>query len=608
MLRTLPTSNTSRGRGVTAGTYAKLLHMSDEQELPFGTGLTALVVDDEPVIRQLLEVVLGDSGFRVETVGDLRRARERTSLENFDLVMIDKNLPDGSGLELCQELRETKADCKFVVMSGYANLTSAVEAFQLSVADYFVKPLDLSDLRARLARVIELLSLSRQNKKLITELTSKNAELEAMAVRDPLTRLFNHGHLHEVLLAEIARSQRYSHAFALALLDIDGFRSLNERYGHAAGDQILREVSEIMRQSSRRSDVSFRVTEQLVAARYGGDVFALILPETDPASAAIKLDSLREAVRTRDFELGDGTPLTTSVGYACYPNDGDDREALIDAATRALRACKRAGGDQLIGYTTELAELETAGAAHAAASAKALSRSLAAGSFRFVYQPIVRVADNALFAYEALCRPTDASFRHVGELLETAVRTGRIRELGRALRRIVVEPMEELPTDVALFVNLHPQDLGDDQLLEAEAHLARWAQRVVLEVTETEAIRDYERARSRIRALREYGFRVALDDLGSGYSSLNLLAQLEPDFVKLDIELVRGVRAAGRTARLVKHLVEFCRDEGFTTVAEGIETEEELAAVAELGVDLVQGFLLARPAPPFCGWKGRPKL
>jgi EAL domain-containing protein (putative c-di-GMP-specific phosphodiesterase class I) len=224
-----------------------------------------------------------------------------------------------------------------------------------------------------------------------------------------------------------------------------------------------------------------------------------------------------------------------------------------------------------------------------------------------VYQPIVRVADNSLFAYEALCRPTDEGFRNVSELLETAVRTGRIRELGRSLRRIVVEPMPQLAENVSLFVNLHPQDLSDDQLLEAETHLSRWAQRVVLEVTETEAIRDYDRARSRIQALRQHGFRVALDDLGSGYSSLNLLAQLEPDFVKLDIELVRGVRMAGRTARLVKHLVEFCSEEGFTTVAEGIETEEEYQAVADLGVDLVQGYLLARPAPAFCGWSARTK-
>ncbi|MET0390917.1 MAG: GGDEF domain-containing response regulator [Polyangiales bacterium] len=567
----------------------------------FGSGLSALVVDDEPVIRQLLQVVLHDLGFRVETLPDLRSARERTTVHDFDLVLVDKNLPDGSGLELCQALREADIDCKFVVMSGYANLTSAVEAFQLSVADYFVKPLDLDDLHVRLGKVVELLSLSRKNRKLVEELTAKNIELEALSVRDPLTRLFNHGHLQEVLQQEIARSQRHQRAFTIALLNIDGFRAINEGHGHIEGDRILREVADLIQKRSRKSDVSFRVAEQLVAARYGGDVFALILPETDRASAALKLGSLRDSIRAQDYGLGE-VPLTTSAGFACYPDDAQEREGLLEAAGRALNACKRAGGDQLIGYTTELGAMEQAGAAQTAARAKALSRSLTHGAFRFVYQPIVRVRDNSLFAYEALCRPTDNGFRHVGELFETAVRTGRIRELGRALRRIVIEPMNRLPEEVALFVNLHPQDLGDDQKLEAEAHLMPWARRIVLEVTETEAIKDYERARSRIKTLRECGFRVALDDLGSGYSSLNLLAQLEPDFVKLDMELVRGVRAAGRTARLVQHLVEFCRGEGFVTVAEGIETREELASVSELGVDLVQGYLLARPEPPFVPW------
>jgi diguanylate cyclase (GGDEF)-like protein len=577
------------------------------EQAPIGTGLTALVVDDEPVIRQLLEVVLSDLGFRVETLPDLRSARERTMARDFDLVMVDKNLPDGSGLELCEALREAEVDCTFVVMSGYANLSSAVEAFQLAVADYFVKPLDLDDLRARLGRVIQLLTLSRNNKKLIAALTSKNAELEALSVRDPLTALFNHGHLQEVLGQEIARSQRYTHSFALALLDIDGFRALNERYGHGIGDRVLRDVSNVLRNGTRRSDVSFRMTEQLVAARFGADVFALILPETDRASAALKLSALRDAVRAEDLHLGDGAQLTISAGFACFPQDAGDREALLDAANRALRACKRAGGDQLIGFTSELGELEHAGAAQATARAKALGRSLAQGSFRFVYQPVVRVSDDSLFAYEALCRPTDSEFGYVGELLETAVRTGRIRELGRALRKIVVEPMHQLPESVAMFINLHPQDLGDEQLLEIEPHLAPWTKRIVLEVTETEAIRDHERARTQIQRLREAGFRIALDDLGAGYASLNLLAQLEPDLVKLDIELVRRVRHAGRTARLVQHLVEFCHGEGFVTVAEGIETQEELDAVSDLGVDLVQGYLLARPQPPFCGWPGRPK-
>jgi EAL domain-containing protein (putative c-di-GMP-specific phosphodiesterase class I) len=116
-------------------------------------------------------------------------------------------------------------------------------------------------------------------------------------------------------------------------------------------------------------------------------------------------------------------------------------------------------------------------------------------------------------------------------------------------------------------------------------------------VTETEAIDDIARVRDRIRSLRAAGFRVALDDLGSAYSSLNLLAQLEPDYVKLDMELVRGIEREGRAARLIQHILEFCRGEKMVTIAEGIETDAELRVVSDLGVEFVQGYLLGRPGP-----------
>ena len=565
-----------------------------------GAGLTMLVVDDEPVIRQLLQVVLTDAGFRVEVFATLQEARARAQKHDFDLVIADKNLPDGSGIDLCRELREAEVDCKLIVMSGYANLASAVEAIQHGVADYFVKPLDLQELLARLSRVVELLRLSRGNRALIHELREKNAELEALAVRDPLTRLFNHGALQDALQREVARSERYGHSFVLTLIDIDRFRAINDRHGHARGDHVLREVAALLSNRSRKSDLPFRITEQMVAARYGEDVFAMIMPESDRASAATKLEAVRRAVREQVFDSELPAPVTVTVGLACYPDDAGDRDALIEAAHRSLLAGKRIGGDQLVCYTPALAADDHEGASLTAARAIALGRSLNNDSFRFVYQPIVNVRDGGMFAYEALCRPTDDEFEHVGQLIETAVHTGRIRDLGRVLRRLVVQPMHMLPDPCSLFVNIHPQDLSDDQLLSADAPLMQWANRVVLEVTETEAIRDYGRARARIAALRERGFRIALDDLGSGYSSLNLLAQLEPDIVKLDMELVRGIEREGRTRRLVQHLIEFCRGEGFVTVAEGIETAAELAVVTELGVDLVQGYLLAHPQPPFC--------
>ena len=565
---------------------------------PIGEGLRIIVVDGDLEICRSLDALLSRLGCQVEPFASAHDARIRLPRGEFDIVIVDENLYDGNGFGLCTELLAFDADYQIVLTSGHAEFPSVVDALRHGVADYWLKPLASAELPGRLSRVIDRLHTERGHRRLVAELQQKNAELEALAVRDPLTRLFNHGYLQEALQREIARSERYSHSFALALLDLDRFKDLNERYGHATGDRILREVATLIRTRSRRSDLPFRLAEQEVAARYGADVFALILPETTRASAATKLEVVRRTVNA--LALGDGLPPSTlSVGFASYPDDGTDRESLVRAAQRALTAAKRVGGDQLVSYSQALDASGVEGAARAAAKAAALGRSLAQAAFRFVYQPIVDVGHGKLLGYEALCRPTDASFAHVGELLETAMRIGRIGDLGRVLRRIVVEPMPSLPEPHILFVNIHPQDLNEDEFLELEPHLKPWAKRLVLEVTETEAIRDAARARMQIQRLRASGLRVALDDLGSGYSSLNLLAQLEPDFVKLDMQLVRGIERAGRTARLIHHLIEFCRGEGFSTIAEGIETEAELQVVSELGVDYVQGFLLGRPSPPF---------
>src|SRR5262249_7011761 len=153
---------------------------------------------------------------------------------------------------------------------------------------------------------------------------------------------------------EVARSERHQHPFTLALLDVDGFRAVNDKHGHNIGDRVLRDVADLLRTRSRKSDTPFRVTEQLVAARYGGGVVALILTETERASAAAKLNSLRQAVKAHTFGIPGSEPLAVTAGFACYPEDGRDREALLDAASAALRAGKREGGDTLISYTPAL--------------------------------------------------------------------------------------------------------------------------------------------------------------------------------------------------------------------------------------------------------------
>jgi diguanylate cyclase (GGDEF)-like protein len=567
--------------------------MDGDAEPVVAAGLRWVVVDDEAVIRRLLGEVLTDFGFEVELLSSVAETRARVARRDVDVLLIDKNLPDGNGLELCRALEAEDMPCKVVIMSGHATLDSAIDAMRHGAVDYLCKPFSAEDLRARLPRILHLVRLERSHRALVDELRLRNGELEALSVRDPLTGLFNHGHLQEALQREVARSEQHRHAFVLALLDIDGFREINERHGHTFGDRMLKEVATILRTRSRKSDLPFRIAEQEVAARYGPDVFAVILPESSRASAAQKLESLRRAVAELSFG---GLPVPTlSCGFACYPEDGRDRERLVECAQRALLAAKRVGGDQLVSYSPAVGTSEEDSATLAATRARALTRSLAALDFDFAYQPIVGVNDRGTLGYEALCRPRDPAFRRPVELIEAAVRTGRIRDLGRTLRKLAVAPLPELSPSVLLFLNVHPQDLHDELFLAAESELLPWARRIVLEVTETEAIDDAARVRERIHCLRTAGFRIALDDLGSAYSSLNLLAQLEPDYVKLDMELVRGIERKGRTARLIQHLLEFCRGEQLVTIAEGIETEAELRVVSDLGVDYVQGYLLGRP-------------
>ena len=164
---------------------------------------------------------------------------------------------------------------------------------------------------------------------------------------------------------------------------------------------------------------------------------------------------------------------------------------------------------------------------------------------------------------------------------------------------VYIATIDKLPPEKLLFLNVHPFEFLEQGGIEAEPALQPWTKRVVLELTEAAELSNFARARERVAALRAAGFRIAVDDLGSGYSSLNHLALLEPDFVKVDMAMIRGIEEGSRAARLIKHILEYCRGEGMRAVCEGIETREELRVVAALGVSLVQGYLLARPGPPF---------
>jgi len=214
-------------------------------------------------------------------------------------------------------------------------------------------------------------------------------------------------------------------------------------------------------------------------------------------------------------------------------------------------------------------------------------------------QPIVSWSGRSVFAYETLLRTDEPTLRSPLDFFDAAERLGKAAELGRIIRRHVAGILGGVRPAGHIFVNLHPADLEDPELYADEGALTPFAGQVVLEITERAALDGIHELSSRVTRLRSLGYRIAIDDLGAGYAGLTSFAQLEPEVVKVDMSLVRGIDNSPVKQKLVRSIIALCTELGIQLVAEGIETPAERDALIALGGDLCQGYLFARPGRGF---------
>jgi EAL domain-containing protein (putative c-di-GMP-specific phosphodiesterase class I) len=216
------------------------------------------------------------------------------------------------------------------------------------------------------------------------------------------------------------------------------------------------------------------------------------------------------------------------------------------------------------------------------------------------FQPIVHASTRARFGYEALLRSTDKALPNPGAILDAAERLERTTILGRNVRAQVAKVIAGAPIERGLiFVNLHLLDLFDRQLLSPFAPLSKVASRVVLEITERTSLEGAIDLRYRVAELRELGFHIAIDDLGGGHARMGTFTPLDTDFVKLDMSLVRDVDKHQMKQRLIRSVTQLCREQGTQVIGEGVETEAEAQVLVDLGCDLLQGYVIAKPGPAF---------
>jgi EAL domain-containing protein (putative c-di-GMP-specific phosphodiesterase class I) len=309
------------------------------------------------------------------------------------------------------------------------------------------------------------------------------------------------------------------------------------------------------------------------------------------------LRALRERDRDIPVILMTGGPALDSArvavewGALSYLIKPLSMSQLKDVLSRAVQMHRVARRERRIVHSTEEHEREVE------AMRVRFERALA--GMWTAFQPIVCWSRKTVVAYEALMRTTDRELFSPLEILKTAEALDEMPTLGRKTRGLVADVLREHPELPGVFVNLHVLDLLDDDLYSPQAPLSEFASRIHLEITERMALERIPDIRERVARLRTLGYRIAVDDLGEGYSGLNSFAQLEPDVVKLDMGLIRGIDTTPTKRKMVHALASLCLELQTPLVAEGVETEAERNILVDLGADLFQGYLFAKPGAPF---------
>jgi diguanylate cyclase (GGDEF)-like protein len=425
--------------------------------------------------------------------------------------------------------------------------------------------------------------------------TRKEAELglRRLAHSDSLTGLSNRLYLAGRIDEAVGDLRPESPGIALLLLDLDGFKAVNDSFGHAIGDELLTMVARRLRGSLRPKDV---------AARLGGDEFAVLLESVDHDSAFAAARRVLAAVST-PFVLSRSTvAISASIGLV-HAHDARGSQDLMRDADVAMYRAKADGKSRVVSFEPAMQarvmrrlRLETE-----------LRRSVDSGDFVLHYQPLVDLRSLEVVGVEALIRwqhPT-RGLLPPAEFIDVAEDTGLVVPLGRWVIEKATQDAAHWQSAsgrrLSISVNLSPRQLHDPDLIDVAAKALEYAglpaETLIIEITENLLLKDAELAQSRLGALRELGVKVAVDDFGTGYSSLAYLDRLPVDILKIDRSFVTALGESAKSAALLRSIVDLAAAREIEAIAEGVEDSQQLAVLQSLDCHYAQGYLFSRPLP-----------
>lgn len=548
-----------------------------------------LHVEDDPFDAKAVRRLLNEAqhlSFSVDHAGTIRDALRHLAAKKADLILLDLMLPDGSGLESLNAIRQLAPDTPIILLTNLDDEPTAVRALKEGVQDYVIKSSRNSAEFARTARyAIERHRQMKELERVSCDLRAANAALERLVLLDPLTELLNRRGLQQVLSRELKVGRRDGTELLVLMIDLDDFKQVNDSLGYAVGDIVLKEVARKLQRSLRTTDL---------VARIGGDEFVILLPQTRRAEGLRVAEKIRLSLSESPIFLPERPlQITASLGVLSVTEATPSIDELLSQTHPVLSRSKHAGKNRTsCGWA----------GGHEGEDDHPLSQVLhqlrMGDQLHSVMQPIYSLEAEQEVGYELFSRLGPGSFEMPDDFFRLCIEENILTLVDHRCYKNCIKASTTLPKGIRRHLNLFPSTILDippqhliDSLPDDEAR-----EDYCIEISEKQIIGDPSYLMATVAAFKRAGLQVAIDDVGYGRSCLESAVLLEPDIVKIDKTFVIGVSEDLTRLRSLKRLLKVASSLGAEVVAEGIERREDLEALKSLGVKSGQGYFWGMPA------------
>lgn len=557
-----------------------------------------LMIEDNPSDALLFKTMIeraSEHYVTIKVTNSLKDAIATLKEDTYTALLLDLHLPDSDNAEITiQQIAQEYPKLPIVILTGSSDHTLPLKLLHLGAQDYLCKDeVTPSFLMRSLRYAKERKSIELKLKDSLIHQSEQNTLLKSIVRRDPLTGLPNRVSFFELCKKALNTAKRHNYVMAVLYFDLNGFKQVNDNYGHIVGDNLLKEIGKRVTKVLRKEDLLFRLS---------GDEFAIIAEHLHAEVQAYPIAKrVNDAISAASIKIGRHyIEASTSIGIAVFPDSQTARE-LVKHADMAMYEAKHHSNHFACFYNKRLDELNN----RQVSISNLLPKGLMRKEFSVVYQPIINCLTGDCSGIEALSRWNNKELGNVTtnefiDIAENSVYGSTlccyvVREASKLIKQL----NGKYTHPVKVAVNVSARQLTNpsffDNLLKAIDEAKLPPEVMCIEITERQVINNLRLCEVTLKKIKQRGVQIALDDYGTGFSSITHLKNLAIDKIKIDRSLIRHIDTDTKNFALTDAIIAMSRHLGLTVVAEGVERQEELDLLIEIGCDEVQGFHLSKP-------------